>query len=276
MTTGHSLGGRVMPEQELLAGNADRMKSAMLGHFDLTRVALLLDIDGTLLDIAPTPQDIRVPATLLNTLGELRDRSGGALALISGRPLADIDRIFAPLKLSAIGGHGAESRVHESGEGAPRQADPLNEDLRERLVRAAKSKPGVLIEDKGYAIAFHYRLAPEVEHKLHEDMAAICAGPAGESISLLHGKSVIEIKSAHFNKGTAVRELMTFAPFTGRQPIFIGDDVTDEDVLAVLPEFGGIGLPVGRAMGGMPCAFDSPDDVRTWLSRILNESGARA
>lgn len=265
VTTGRSLGGSVAPGQDVLGGQVD-----------FARAAILLDVDGTLLDIAPTPDKIRVPVSLLGVLTELRNRTGGALALISGRPLAELDRIFAPLKLPAIGGHGAELRLQDSGDGEARQADPLDDALREKLINIAKVAPGIVIEDKGYAIALHYRLAPDLERMLHKEVAAICARAAPKDVQMLHGKAVIEVKSAQFNKGTAVRELMTHAPFKGRQPVFVGDDITDEDVFAVLPELNGLGLPVGRSMHEVEAAFASPSDVRAWLARLLNGKGVPA
>jgi trehalose 6-phosphate phosphatase len=245
------------------------------GNVDFAGSALLLDVDGTLLDIAPAPDQIKVPSHLRDALAELGHRMGGALALISGRSLADLDCIFAPLKLPAIGGHGAETRLRVEGEAERRHAAPLDETLRGELFRIAKAQPGVLVEDKGYSIAIHYRLAPEMKRDLREEVARACAASEFDEIQVLHGKEVIEVKSAHFNKGTAVRELMTVPPFQGRMPIFIGDDVTDEDVFCILPEFGGIGLPVGRAFAGVQSAFAKPQAVRAWLMRILKKGGAR-
>lgn len=268
MTTGPSLRGRAASGQEFDGHRTDVMRSVLEGHVNLAHSAILLDVDGTLLDIAPTPSSIRVPASLISSLAELRNRMGGAIALISGRSLAALDRIFAPLRLPAIGGHGAELRLHDGGDSEIRQVDPLDDSLRERLFNIGKVTPGILVEDKDYAIALHYRLAPEVERGLHKEVAAICAQSKAQDLHMLHGKSVVEVKSAHFNKGTAVRDLMQHAPFKGRRPIFIGDDVTDEDVFPVLPAFGGIGLPVGRAMDGVASAFASPRNVRDWLARL--------
>lgn len=249
---------------------ADETRALLAGDVDLARVAILLDVDGTLLDIAPSPHEIHAPKSLASTLNKLYQRTGGALALISGRPLADLDSIFAPLRLPAIGGHGAELRLSDHGEREQRHAEPLDDRLRQHLANIAKVAPGILVEDKGYAIALHYRRARELEGMLHKEVAAICARLAPAGIELLHGKAVIEVKSAHFNKGTALRELLTHAPFAGRQPIFVGDDVTDEDVFAVLPEMDGIGLSVGKAMNAIS-AFESPGEVREWLERMLGK-----
>src|SRR5262249_31966232 len=183
-------------------------------------------------------------------------------------PRTDLSRMLGPCGPPAIGGHGAELRLRADGETEALQADPLDDGLRARLSNIGKVTPGILIEDKDYAIALHYRLAPDVERALHKEVAAICAQSQAHDVQMLHGKSVIEVKSAHFNKGIAVRELMQHAPFRDRRPIFVGDDVTDEDVLPVLPEFGGVGLPVGRAMDGVASAFATPGDVRAWLAQL--------
>lgn len=247
-------------------------QTALFQHLDLGRVAILLDVDGTLLDIAPTPGGIHVPPSLIQTLTRLRHRTGGALALISGRTIGDLDHIFAPLKLFTIGGHGAELRVSAGSDGQGLRAMPLDDRLRERLINIAKVAPGILIEDKGYAIALHFRLATNLERALHKEVAAICAEFAPVGTIILRGKAVVEIKSGDFNKGATLRELMDNAPFTGRKPAFVGDDITDNDVFAALPEFGGIGFSVGHAIKGTAGTFDSPHDVRVWLGRL---SGSR-
>jgi trehalose 6-phosphate phosphatase len=234
----------------------------------LHHLAILLDVDGTILDIARTPQEVEVPENLRRTLAVVGERVGGALALVSGRPLSDLDVIFAPLRLPAIGGHGAELRPVGDGGTITQRAAPLDADLKGRLKEIVGRHPGVTVEDKGYSIALHYRLAPEQGAALVREVRAVCAAWAGRSIELLAGKAVIEIKTAGFNKGTAVRELMTHAPFAGRAPIFIGDDKTDEDAFAVVPEFNGHAISVGRRVAGIERHFDTPADVRRWLERL--------
>ena len=140
---------------------ADLMDIAMPLPADLRQCAILLDIDGTILDIAPTPREVSVPPTLRQTLARLQELTGGALALVSGRPLADIDLIFAPLKLAAVGGHGAELRLTPGAEPA-RLAVSLREELRRRLAALTELGTGILAEDKGYSFALHYRLAPDL------------------------------------------------------------------------------------------------------------------
>ena len=236
---------------------------------DLHLTAILVDVDGTLLDLAPTPLDVIVPPELTVALGRLNERSGGALAFVSGRPLAELDLFFAPLKLAAIGGHGAELRLTDGT--VVRAKKFLDSDLKERLAALRYGKPGLVVEDKGYSIALHYRQAPQYGHIVREHVNAICAEFPSAAIEILPGKSVIEVKQPSFNKGTAVRELMRHAPFAGRKPIFIGDDVTDEAAFAVLPEFGGVGFSVGREVQGLAGVFEAPADVRRWLGDITRE-----
>ena len=231
-------------------------------------LAFLLDVDGTILDIAPTPADVRVPDELRGALARLDRLTGGAVALVSGRPLEDIDRIFAPLRLAAVGGHGAELRPAKDAPAVAGGAAPLPAELRQRLASIAALGAGILVEDKGYSLALHYRLAPALEDAIEAAVAAACAAAPAGTIEVLPGKAVIEIKRRGFEKATGVRALMRHPPFAGRRPLFVGDDVTDESVFAVLPEIGGVGFSVGRIFPGAAGCFDSPRDVRSWLDRI--------
>lgn len=239
----------------------------------LTERAFFLDLDGTIIDLAPTPADAKANAALRRTLTQLWQRSGGALALVSGRALADLDRILSPLQLPAVGGHGAEFRP-VVGEPASRGcAAPLDADLKRRLKSLAGLDPGILVEDKDYAVALHYRLAPSQQRTIEDAVAALCAELPRGSVEVLPGKSVVEVKSAGFDKGTAVRKLMGMPPFAGRRPIYVGDDTTDESAFAALREFDGVGLSVGRRLRGAVGHFASPGDVRAWLERISNSDG---
>ena len=239
---------------------------------NLQECAILLDVDGTILDLASTPQEVWVPPSLRHDMSRLSERSGGALALVSGRSVQNLDLLFAPLQLPAIGGHGAEFRPHVGGELTPRRMLPLDAALKRRLAAVAELGPGVVIEDKGYSIALHYRLAPALEEAVTDAVACICAESASAEIEVLPGKSVLEIKHRGFDKGTGVRELMRYPPFRGRHPIFIGDDVTDESVFGVIAEFDGLAFSVGRTVAGVDGYFAEPDAVRGWLSRIADES----
>ncbi len=237
---------------------------------DLSRSALLLDIDGTLLDIAPSPGEVRVPSVLLVTLERLAEATGGALALVSGRLIADIDGLFAPLKLTAVGAHGAEMRL--AGKRVQRHGKVLfDPKLRQQFADVVARVKGTMLEDKQFSVALHYRNAIDKAEAVQEAVAAVCSGHP-EPLEMLPGKAVIEVKAPDFNKGTAVRELMTYPPFTGRRPIFIGDDVTDQAVFDILPEFDGMGFSVGQRLPGLVGCFPEPSDVRDWLYRLQAHS----
>lgn len=235
----------------------------------LGNCALLLDIDGTLLDFAPTPREVWVPPELATTLGQLLQRTNGALALVSGRSLNDIDLIFAPMQFPAVGGHGAEMRLSPENDSVAAHAPPLDKELKRRLAAIAKISPGILLEDKGYSLALHYRLAPHAEQAIYDAVSAIRADLPNAPIEVLPGKSVCEIKHSGFTKATGVIELMTHAPFKGRRPVFIGDDVTDETVFAIMPGMNGLAFSVGRRAHGVAGHFDEPRDVRAWLAGLV-------
>jgi len=236
----------------------------------LNDCAILLDIDGTLLDLAPTPREVWVPPGLANTLTLLLKRTSGALALVSGRSLNDIDLIFAPEQFPAVGGHGAEMRISADSEAVATHAPPMDKELKRRLAAIAKLSPGILLEDKGYSLALHYRLAPHAEKAIYEAVSLIRSDLPNAPIEVLPGKCVCEIKHSGFNKATGVRELMTHEPFKGRRPLFIGDDVTDETVFAIMPDLGGLAFSVGRRTRGVAGHFDEPRDVREWLARLID------
>ena len=237
----------------------------------LDTCVILLDIDGTLLDLARTPREVWVPPGLAATLHTLHDRTKGALALVSGRSLNDIDLIFAPDRFPAIGGHGAEMRLSTESEAVATHAPPMDQELKRRLAAIARLSPGILLEDKGYSLALHYRLAPHAEKAIYEAVSLIRADLPNAGIEVLPGKCVCEIKQAGFDKATGVRELMSHAPFRGRHPVFIGDDVTDESVFAIMPELGGLAFSVGRHANGVAGHFQEPSDVRAWLKRLIDD-----
>ena len=235
---------------------------------DLDQLAVLLDVDGTILDLAPTPREVFVSHALRDTLARLWRRTGGAAAFVSGRPVSELDLMFAPLQLPAIGGHGAELRIVAGAAPEAPRLPPLDPAVKRRFAAIAAADPGIILEDKGYSLALHYRLAPDKEDTVRAAAAEICASVSGPSIEVLPGKFVIEIKRTGFSKATAVLELMTYPPFARRRPIFIGDDVTDFGVFEILPDFDGIGISVGRKVPGVPACFERPTDVRHWLEQI--------
>jgi len=245
------------------------------GPDELSSIALLLDVDGTILDTANTPGSVVVPGSLRSSLEELHAKSGGALALVSGRLIRDLDTLFSPLRLPAIGGHGAETRLAGDQAIEARHADVIGSALRQLVAAAAAGDPRVILEDKGASLAVHYRLAPQMEQLLKNKIAAIVSHVADQDLEVMHGKAVIEIKSASFSKGEAVRELMKSPPFAHRRPVFVGDDTTDESVFRVLPMLGGLGYSVERPIAGVNGTFDSPADVRSWLAHLCGRAESR-
>jgi trehalose 6-phosphate phosphatase len=258
----------IAPEEEEALETVP-VPSSMVPH--LSETAVLLDIDGTLLDLMPTPREVWVPPGLARTLNRLYRRTGGALALVSGRSLNDIDLIFAPDVFPAVGGHGAEMRIEGDNDAVAVHAPPLDKELKRRLAAIAKLSPGILLEDKGYSLALHYRLAPHAEKAIYAAVSLIRADLPDAPIEVLPGKQVCEIKHSGFTKASGVRELMTHPPFRGRKPFFIGDDVTDESVFAIMPDLDGIAFSVGRRARGVAGHFDAPSDVREFLAHLLDD-----
>jgi len=256
------------PEQ-----GSEKFTSAELAR-RLDEFAVLLDIDGTLLDLAPTPREVWVPPGLAQTLNRLLEKTSGALALVSGRSLNDIYLIFAPEQFPAVGGHGAEMRLCIDNEAVATHAPPMDKELKRRLAAIAKLSPGILLEDKGYSLALHYRLAPHAEKAIYAAVSLIRADLPNAPIEVMPGKCVCEIKHSGFNKASGVLELMNHEPFKGRRPIFIGDDVTDESVFAIMPDLRGLAFSVGRRAKGVTSHFDEPRDVREWLALLVEDAVA--
>jgi trehalose 6-phosphate phosphatase len=245
---------------------------AVVEPVDFARVAILLDVDGTIVDVAATPQSVVVPPSLLRTLAALHARTDGALALVSGRLVENLDHLFAPLALPCVGGHGVELRAPAW---APlhRRAIELSPTVKHQVIAAAGVDPRIIIEDKGSSLAVHFRLAPDQAQLMKNKIAAIVDRARMERLEMLCGKAVIEVKPRAFNKGTAVRELMRLPSFANRIPLFVGDDITDESVFAILPEFGGFGYSVGREVAGVCGVFAGPQEVREWLAGLAAGDG---
>ena len=259
--------------------NMDTQTLANSTAFDLftgldpKSVALLFDVDGTLIDIGPSPFEVEVPDELRASLVRLLELTDGATALVSGRPIVDLDRLFAPLKLPSIGGHGAETRVR--ADEVINSAVPLPPELLRQLALAATLDPGIDLEDKGYSFALHYRRAPHAAERLRQHVAAGRAAFPGDPTELLLGKAMFEVKRPGVSKGDSVRKLMAYPPFAGRIPVFIGDDITDESVFEALPVLGGKGFSVTRYFPGLTGTFKSPAQVRHALQRLAANGQAQ-
>jgi trehalose 6-phosphate phosphatase len=230
--------------------------------------AVFLDIDGTLLELAPTPEAVFVPPDLLTVLRKLSERLEGAVAFVSGRPIESIDSLFKPLVLPAVGIHGVEIRA---GDGQLLVDHRLNEQLQVTvagLEQAMARIPGAKLENKGSALALHYRNAPQRGRDVLQaaESALALLGPA---FGVLLGKCVVEIRPRHTTKGSAIERLMQEPPFRGRTPIFVGDDVTDEDGFEVVNRLGGISVHIGDSattMAGYRLA--DPAAVLGWLQQL--------
>ncbi|WAT18602.1 trehalose-phosphatase [Aurantiacibacter sp. MUD11] len=224
-------------------------------------IALFLDFDGTLVDIAPTPDGIAVPDNLSQRLTELSDRLGGRLALISGRALVDLQRHLGGFRLVAAGSHGVDCRAADGssiGEEPAGMSAPLLEE-----VQVFVAEKGLTQEDKPHGAALHYRSDPSLEDEVLE-FARRKADEHG--LDLKRGKCVVELVAPGANKGAAVHRIMAEEPFTGARPVFIGDDVTDEDGMVAAQEYGGFGISVGeRESAEAKYALASPAAVHHWL-----------
>lgn len=231
-------------------------------------MALFLDIDGTLVDIAPEPDAVVVAPGLTASLARLALRLDGAVSLITGRPLDVVDRLFSSLRLPVSGLHGAEWR---DAAGAVTRPEPTERFLhaKERLRRGLAGWRGVVFEDKGIAFAAHWRLAPHREKEVEELMEEI-AIDAGEGWTLQAGKCVLELRPRGRDKGDALRAFMADPPFAGRRPLAIGDDVTDEAMFEAANTFDGLSVRVGDP--GRPTVarghVASPKALRAWLARV--------
>jgi trehalose 6-phosphate phosphatase len=226
--------------------------------------ALFLDIDGTLLDLAPEPQAVRVPPGLAARIGALARGLGGALALVSGRPLSDIDRFF-PGGFDAAGTHGAQWRLGGTETAPGATVDSALERIVALLREETDRLPGVILERKPHAIAIHYRLAPECEAQVRS-LARHAAETLGPAFRLQVGKLVVELLPAAASKGAAIRRFMGLPPYAGRTPVFVGDDLTDEDGFAVVNALGGLSIRVGEGNQTLARSrLPSPAAVRDWL-----------
>lgn len=238
-------------------------------------LALFLDVDGTLLDIADRPQAVQVPGDLVAVLSALHDHLQGALALLSGRGLDELDRLFDPLRLPAAGLHGLEIRWPDGRTSSPATAPELSAILAQAHA-LAKSLPGIVIEDKRHTFAVHYRLVPHLQDRVQAE-AQRWLTQLGSGWELQPGKAVVELRPAGRDKGDALLQLMRHAPFTRRQPWMVGDDLTDEHAFAMASQMGGTGVLVGERAGSVArWRLADPSAVRAWLAALVDGLQAAA
>lgn len=244
----------------------DRSDTARPPSDLLNGASLFLDFDGTLVEIASRPEAVVVGEELRSLLIRLRDRLDGRLAIITGRPLGDIDRLIHPLQLPVAGSHGLEHR-HANGETvAADRPERLDFALTE-LRRVESANPGVLVEPKPLGVAVHFRGAPEAEGEVRQSAEEIAEA---SGLQLQPGKMVIELRAAGGNKAAGLRALMGAPPFAGTRPVFIGDDCTDEPGFAEARRLGGDGIYVGEPReteAGF--RLGSVADVLSWLDEAM-------
>ncbi len=229
---------------------------------------LFFDVDGTLIDIAPTPESVIVPPGLIDDLRRAERVFGGALALVSGRSIAGLDHLFTPLKLKTSGVHGAEFRFGDDKDALWAKAMPLPPLVVEGLMAILGRFPGTIAEDKAFSVAVHYRAVPASGPPLREALERFLATRIDLGLQILPGHFVFEIKRPEINKGAAIESFMARAPFAGRRPVFIGDDVTDLPGFTAVVSHGGWAYSVRDAFPGVSGTFTDPAAVRQWLARL--------
>ena len=238
--------------------------------------AVFLDVDGTLLELALHPGHVKVSEGLLDVLGELKLLTNGAIALISGRPISELDSLFHPLHFCMAGQHGLERRDVNGQIHHHPIPDGDFDKIRGILAEFAANHPGIIIEDKTSSIAMHYRQAPHYLPPL-EAVINSCMERIADDFHLQKGKKVFEIKPHGKDKGTAISEFMQEPPFLGRKPIFIGDDITDEDGFMIVNQLGGYTIKVGAGDTLAKWKLKDSNAVSEWLEsyNIYMESQER-
>jgi trehalose 6-phosphate phosphatase len=256
--------------------SASPVKGATIGALEALSdgpIALFLDVDGTLLDLAERPDGVVTPRGLVATLAATERKLAGALALISGRAIDDVDRLFTPLRLRVSGVHGAEIRFDP---GAPKMPTPAATELPQSLLSALRgavqSFPGAFVENKRFSFTVHYRLAPAAERPLREAVMRLVDSHA-RPIEVMDAHCAIELKAPGCDKGGAISAFLSTPAFRGRTPIFIGDDTTDESGFAVVAARGGYAFSVGPRRPGAIDAFAGPRAVRDWLAEFADRGG---
>jgi trehalose 6-phosphate phosphatase len=234
--------------------------------FCATRVCLFLDVDGTLIEFAPTPAEARVAPATIELLARLQNSLGGAMALISGRQITALDEMFHPLVLPAAGIHGFERRSVWGQIFRPSTSPSRLDGTRQRLLPAVRRHKGLLLEDKGYALALHYRNAPEAATVALESLAG-AAADLGSEYEIVAGADVVEVKPSRQNKGTAIQAFMKEAPFAGRMPVFLGDDITDYEGFAAVRSHGGLDIAIGGRVSAR-WYLEGPGATYAWLTRL--------
>ncbi|WP_439573001.1 trehalose-phosphatase [Phreatobacter sp.] len=235
-------------------------------------LAVFLDIDGTLLEFAETPDAVLVPDGLPDLLMRMQDHLDGALALVSGRTIDWIDETFAPARLACAGEHGAAWRL--SAEGTVERNEPPTwlSRLNGEATQTIEAWPGIVVERKPSSLAIHYRRSPDLAGRVEAAVAEIVAD-LGPTVELLRGNHVLELRMQGASKGSAVERFMAVPPFEGRVPVMIGDDVTDEDGFRAARALGGLAIGVGPRESALANRhLRDPVAVRAWLAAMTRGS----
>ena len=227
---------------------------------------LFLDVDGTLIELTDSPLATFASPDLKALLGAVAERLGGAVALVSGRSVEYLDALFAPLRLPAAGLHGVERRKASGSMHGASFVDTRLDPARAAAKALVDAHPGTLVEDKGRAIAVHYRMAPQSELSVRRSLTEI-AQRLGNNYHIQEGNNVLEIKPSGFSKATAIKAFMKEAPFSGRKPVFAGDDLTDQDGFRMVEDYGGISIAVGERVRAQFALADAAA-VHAWLQQI--------
>jgi trehalose 6-phosphate phosphatase len=231
--------------------------------------ALFLDFDGTLVEIAPAPNQVQVPAELPHLLDELADRLDGAVAVVSGRSLDELAHMLAPFASGIAGNHGLERRYGD-GNVTRCLTHPELDRFRPLVADFATRHDGVLLEDKGGSLALHYRLAPSLAAGCHTLVRRAAQASNGALVAVA-GKMVIELMPRSGGKGRAIADFLADAPFRGRLPVFVGDDTTDEDGFAVVNRLGGVSVHVGDGATIARHCLATVGEVLAWLAQGLGK-----
>lgn len=247
--------------------------SDVMMDVDPATSALYLDMDGTLIDIAAVPDGVMIPSGLVKLIADLEKAFHGALAIVTGRPMIDVDEFLAPLTPIAAGVHGAEMRITRGGD-VELVAQPIDQSVVDAIDAIVACEPGVLVEMKRASISVHYRLAPDAEPRIESALERVLA-ESHDHLILCRGRKVLEVMPRHISKGAALERLAGLPAFRGKTPIMIGDDVSDQSAFAAATRLGGRGLKVaGGCYSHEEAAFASPTEVRAWLTAIVRRASA--
>ena len=228
--------------------------------------ALFIDIDGTLLEMAPTPDAVVVPAGLVQMMDDLARTMGGAIALSTGRSVTEADRLLFPSKLITSGVHGTEVRVERGGE-VTMMAPAVSATLLDEIVAVAAMSPGIIVEVKGAGVAVHYRKVPELRPALEVGLSKVAE--RRDTLVLRPGRRVLEVIPKGYSKGAGLAWLMRRQPFEGRRPIMIGDDYGDESAIRMAEQLGGFGLKVaGEYFPADEADFSGVAEARAWFATV--------